>query len=148
MSKEKFATARQLIEEKNYEAARSVLRTIDHPTAKEWLVKLDNLAPAFPAVANRAVGIPPRSFTNSAVIVLVLYFILWLPGFIANLLYLREARQAENAADQNLPGTGCLTWMFYLFGLLPLVVGIGLILLTTALGPSVDAMYKNIVRSL
>ena len=45
MSKEKMLAARQLIKEKHYDEARTILRTIDHPTAREWLVKLDKIAP-------------------------------------------------------------------------------------------------------
>ena len=45
MSKQKLLAARELIKEKNYDEARAILKTIDHPTAKEWLAKLDRIAP-------------------------------------------------------------------------------------------------------
>ena len=46
MSKAKLAAARELIQEKNYGLARSLLRTInDDPTALVWLAKLDKIAP-------------------------------------------------------------------------------------------------------
>lgn len=45
MLKEKFSTAKQLINEKKYSEARSVLKSIDHPTAREWEAKLDRIAP-------------------------------------------------------------------------------------------------------
>lgn len=48
MSKAKFAAARELITEKKYDQARSILETIDHPTAKDWLKKLDEIAPINP----------------------------------------------------------------------------------------------------
>lgn len=47
MSKAKFAAARQLIQEKKYDQAREILKTINHPTAKEWLQKLDRISPPF-----------------------------------------------------------------------------------------------------
>ncbi len=144
MSKEKFATARQLIEEKNYEAARSVLRTIDHPTAKEWLTKLDNLAPAFPA---QGAALPPRSFTTNAVIVLVLYFILWLPGLIANVIFLREAHEAEKTANQSLPGVGSLSILLGCLGLFPLLIAASICALAL-LGNNIGSTFSNIVRSL
>lgn len=61
MSKAKFAAAKELIEEKRFDEARGILRTIDHPTAREWEAKIDKLnppekpkrgekIPAFPAV--------------------------------------------------------------------------------------------------
>jgi hypothetical protein len=43
MSKAKFAAAKELIAEKKYDEARRILKTIDHPTAREWEAKLDNL---------------------------------------------------------------------------------------------------------
>lgn len=45
MSKAKFAAAKELIDEKQYGEARAILKTIDHPTAREWEAKLDKLAP-------------------------------------------------------------------------------------------------------
>lgn len=40
-TKEKMLQARQLIQEKKYSEAQKILRTVDHPAAKEWLAKLD-----------------------------------------------------------------------------------------------------------
>lgn len=45
MSKQKMLAARELIKEKRYPEARAILKTIDHPTAREWLAKLDEVAP-------------------------------------------------------------------------------------------------------
>jgi hypothetical protein len=42
----KLAAARELIVERNYDAARSLLRTLPNdPTAAKWLAKLDEIAP-------------------------------------------------------------------------------------------------------
>lgn len=49
MSKAKFEAARELINEKKYNEARAILRTTDHPQAKEWLAKIDKLDPPMPA---------------------------------------------------------------------------------------------------
>lgn len=46
MSKAKFAAAKELIDEKKYDEARGILKTIDHPTAREWEAKLDKIAPS------------------------------------------------------------------------------------------------------
>jgi hypothetical protein len=43
MSKSKMVAAKQLIQEKKYSEARSILATVDHPTAREWESKLDKL---------------------------------------------------------------------------------------------------------
>ena len=45
MSKAKFAAAKELIDEKKYDEARGILKTIDHPTAREWEAKLNRIAP-------------------------------------------------------------------------------------------------------
>jgi hypothetical protein len=46
MSRMQFKVARQLIvEEKQYDAARVLLRGIDHPMARDWLAKLDKIDP-------------------------------------------------------------------------------------------------------
>lgn len=50
MSKAKFQAAKELIGQKKYTEARAILKTIDHPKAKEWLVRLDKLSAAKPAV--------------------------------------------------------------------------------------------------
>jgi hypothetical protein len=44
MSTIKLQAASQLIREEHYDAARAVLETVDHPTAYEWLYKLDQVA--------------------------------------------------------------------------------------------------------
>lgn len=41
----KLQAAAQLIREQQHHAARAILETIDHPTAREWLHKLDQRAP-------------------------------------------------------------------------------------------------------
>jgi hypothetical protein len=43
--KEQFEWAKTLIQRKQYVEARALLRMIDHPTAHEWLAKLDKIAP-------------------------------------------------------------------------------------------------------
>lgn len=40
-----FALAKKLIKVKDYKSARKVLKQINHPTAKQWLSKLDEVAP-------------------------------------------------------------------------------------------------------
>jgi len=39
----KFERAKEMIQAKQYEQARNLLKTIDHPTAKDWLSKLDRI---------------------------------------------------------------------------------------------------------
>lgn len=44
-TKQKLLKARGLIRQKKYNQARSILHQIEHPVAKEWLAKLDKIAP-------------------------------------------------------------------------------------------------------
>src|SRR5579859_3256559 len=53
----KFEAAKQLITEKHYNEARALLRTIDHPTALQWLEKLDTIDP--PKVATAQIESQP-----------------------------------------------------------------------------------------
>ncbi|MAS38341.1 MAG: hypothetical protein CL610_30370 [Anaerolineaceae bacterium] len=46
MSKSKMVAARELIREKKYEEARSLLKTVDHPTAIDWILKIDSVLAA------------------------------------------------------------------------------------------------------
>lgn len=48
--KEKFAKAKAFITVEQYDKARAILKTIDHPTAQKWLEKLDVIAPEKPEV--------------------------------------------------------------------------------------------------
>lgn len=48
MSKAKFQVARELIQAKQYDEARAILKTIDHPMATEWIAKIDLLDPPVP----------------------------------------------------------------------------------------------------
>ena len=43
MSKQQFEAVRELILEKKYAEARALLRVMDHPTARKWEAKLDEL---------------------------------------------------------------------------------------------------------
>jgi len=55
-----------------------------------------------------------QSFTTKAVVVLVLYWMFWIPGFIANAVFYNEAKRMERISDESLPGTGCLAAMLWL----------------------------------
>ena len=54
MSKAKFAAAKELIAEKKYAEARSLLKTIDHPMARQWEEQLNKIDPPPKAKAKKA----------------------------------------------------------------------------------------------
>jgi len=45
MPRERMLQAREHIKAKRYDEARAILKTIDHPTARKWLAKLNEIAP-------------------------------------------------------------------------------------------------------
>lgn len=58
MSREALLEARDLIKAKRYDEARFILKSIDHPTAVEWLAKLDQIAPVAPQVEDNPFDSP------------------------------------------------------------------------------------------
>jgi len=52
-----------------------------------------------------------KSYVGASILVFVLYGLAWLPGFIANIIYYKEAKKMERIAGQRLSGTGCLFLM-------------------------------------
>ncbi len=63
-----------------------------------------------------------KSYTGSAVLVLILYLVFWLPGFIVNIIFMNEAKKMEKVAGQGLPGTGCLVFLFW-FNIVGIIIG-------------------------
>lgn len=66
-----------------------------------------------------------RDYTTPAVITLILYFICWLPGVIANVIYYLQARQDEALVGREPQGKGCLLALL-------IVMNAGIILLVLA----------------
>lgn len=54
-------------------------------------------------------------------VTLCLYFIFWLPGLIANIVYWRNAKADERLSGYKPQGAGCLFWLLIWFVVLPLV---------------------------
>ena len=57
MAREQFEAANALIKAKRYDEARKLLNTINHPKAKEWLARLDTIAPRRRGVNPIAIGL-------------------------------------------------------------------------------------------
>jgi hypothetical protein len=58
MIKKQLIQARDLIKQKRYDDARAILQRINHPTARDWLTKLNKLAPPPPATSGQAKPAP------------------------------------------------------------------------------------------
>jgi hypothetical protein len=60
--RQELELARELISEKQYDKARTLLRKVkDDPTAQKWLERLDEIDPAAAALAAQASGNEPAS---------------------------------------------------------------------------------------
>jgi hypothetical protein len=77
------------------------------------------------------------NYYGRAVLVLLLYWILYLPGLIANVWWLREAAKTRRRIGYTPGGMGCLWWLL-LVGLMPLALYCWLAgLLPTAISVSI-----------
>ena len=56
-----------------------------------------------------------RSYTTPAIITLVLYIFMWIPGLIANIVYLLEAQKTKDITGTNPDGYGCLIALLWVF---------------------------------
>ncbi|MDK2970952.1 MAG: hypothetical protein PWP23_707 [Candidatus Sumerlaeota bacterium] len=65
--------------------------------------------------SQRAVGLQ-RSFVGPAVVCFFLYWLCWLPGFVANVAWLIDSRRVKRASGVNPTGS-FLLWVLFLFGL-------------------------------
>jgi hypothetical protein len=54
-----------------------------------------------------------KSYTGAAVLTFFLYWLFFLPGFVFNIIYYREAQRMQRMAGHGLPGAGCLGWMLW-----------------------------------
>ncbi len=84
------------------------------------------------AVASGGAWLPATvpSYRAKAWIALGLYFLLWLPGLVANLVWWREAVVTERYTGVKPEGTGCLLWLLGVCG----VGGLLLVVLGRASG--------------
>jgi hypothetical protein len=70
-----------------------------------------------------------RDYTTPAVITLILYFVCWLPGVIANVIYYLQAQRDEAMIGRPPQGKGCLLALLLVFNGLIAVAVLGYCLL-------------------
>lgn len=63
-----------------------------------------------------------RSYTTPAIITLVLYWVLWLPGLIANIIYLSAANEDKRTSGVEPQGRGCLIALMIVFVAVPVLL--------------------------
>jgi hypothetical protein len=84
-------------------------------------VAMEQRPPQYSYEDHRKMAMASRSFTGPAVITLVLYFIFWFPGLIANILFYKEAKEIKRVTGHAPHGMGCLSIMFWL-SVIPLIL--------------------------
>lgn len=63
-----------------------------------------------------------RDYTSPAILTLVLYFVMWLPGLIANIIYFMQASEDEKLTGHAPQGKGCLLAMLIVWVALPILI--------------------------
>lgn len=63
-----------------------------------------------------------RSYLTPAVLTMVLYLVLWLPGLVANIIYWQAASRDERLTGRSPEGKGCLVALFIVFTIVPLLL--------------------------
>ena len=79
--------------------------------------------------AERRRAAAARSYVTPAVLTLVLYCVLWLPGLVANIVYLQAASGDEKLVGQAPEGKGCLSAMLWASWIVPVGALLALIIL-------------------
>jgi hypothetical protein len=107
-TKEKMLEARRLIQEKQYDQARAILRTVQHPTARQWLARLEAIAPEAPDIEEVAQAAPPKKAKSSGGDVLF-YGVIGVVSFVIVLLvgYLLVRQFAPATAPVAAGSTNC-----------------------------------------
>ena len=62
-----------------------------------------------------------RDYTTAAILILILYFLGWFPGFLFNLIKLLIAAFEMDSYD-HVQGLGCLVWLFIVCGIGPVAL--------------------------
>ncbi|MCA0453433.1 MAG: hypothetical protein LCI00_05620 [Chloroflexi bacterium] len=114
MSKAKFEAVKELIQAKQYAEARAILKTIDHPTARQWEAKLNTIASAAQPIQ------PKRKWTPKKVLLLAVLAIPTTCILLAVLTALtgNSQRQAvsQSAAEMSAGMTQNCDAAFYMDG--------------------------------
>ncbi len=63
-----------------------------------------------------------RSYLTPAIITMVLYLLIWLPGLVANIIYWQAASRDQRLSGRAPEGKGCLLALFIVFAVVPLIL--------------------------
>jgi len=63
-----------------------------------------------------------KNYTVYAIAALAMYTFLWIPGLVLNVVFLNQANRDQRETGQAPEGKGCLLWLLWVFGIIPFVV--------------------------
>ena len=82
-----------------------------------------------------------RTYDSKALVTLLLYLLAWLPGVVANILFLSCAKRDEQMSGVSPSGKGCLVAMLWVFVIVP----IGSLVLLLVILPLFGASFGTLV---
>ena len=117
-TKQQMLKAKQLIQQKRYSEAESLLILIDHPTADKWLAKLQTIkgssstsaqiGQATTAQQQRAAS---QDYTTKLVVSFILLWFFIIPGIVAVSIFSKQAQRDVELAGTDLPGAKGLMFL-------------------------------------
>jgi hypothetical protein len=88
----------------------------------------------------------PRGYTKTAILVLILYLLMWLPGLIVNVITLNQAKKEEKRTGRKPEGKGCLSTMLWVNELLIVggcLLGILLVVASSDAGFDLEELFLS-----
>jgi hypothetical protein len=73
-------------------------------------------------VERSGVAFSGKNYTLHAIIALVLYWFMWVPGLVVNIMFLNQANRERDTLGKDPQGKGCLVALLWVFGILPVVI--------------------------
>ncbi len=86
-----------------------------------------------------------HSYEIAYVLILFLYGLFWLPGFIVNIVVMSEGRRMEKLAGQSLPGVGFLVVTFWI-NIILLILGVLFLLIILIAGVAAVPILEDLAH--
>jgi hypothetical protein len=111
----------------------SEIKAVEQSQLQTLVTQIDQVATTREATANQvakgwqfatdaAAAVIAKNYTFHAFAALFLYSFLWIPGLVLNIVFLNNANRDQRATGKAPQGKGCLLWLLWVFGILPVVI--------------------------
>lgn len=88
-----------------------------------------------------------KDFIVESIVTLILYWLFWFPGLIANIFFLNSANQQRRVVGEGSSGYVCL-WILLIFNVVVPIIMVCAIVALVLIGGSVDSTFDDINSSL